>query len=93
MNAAQTALIYVGSPAAIALVLVAAVYGRTATQQNRYRPGRPWTYDPVWYVGSPKQLPARPALPLGATPDRMLTAATMAAIEQSEPMGGASGEW
>ena len=93
MNMAQTALVFVGVPLALALVLAAAVYGRTVTQPNRYRPGRPWTYEPVWYIGSPTHVPTRPALPAGSTPARALTASTLAAAEQDVPMGGASGEW
>lgn len=93
MNMAQTALVYVGSPLAIALVLGAAVYGRTMTQPNRYRPGRAWTYEPVWYVGSPTHVPTRPTLPPGSTPAQALTAATTVAAQLDLPMGGASGEW
>lgn len=93
MNIAETVLVFVGIPLALILILIAAVYGRTATQPNRYRPGRPWTYDPVWYVGSPTHVPTRPALPAGATQDELVSAATMAAAERDVPMGGASGEW
>lgn len=93
MNVAETALVFVGCPLAAALVLVAAVYGRAATQPNRYRPGRPWTYDPVWYIGSPTHVPVRPTLPAGATRDEQVTASTLAAAEQDVATGGASGEW
>jgi hypothetical protein len=93
MNMAQTALVYAGIPLALALILYVAIYGRTVTQGNRYRPGRPWNYEPVWYVGSPTHVPARPKLSPGATAGRELTAATAATVEQNAPMGGASGEW
>ena len=93
MNMAETALVFVGSPLALALILAAAVYGRTAVQPNRYRPGRPWTYEPVWYVGSPTHVPTRPELPAGSTRGRELSASTLAAAEQDVPTGGASGEW
>jgi hypothetical protein len=94
MNMAQTALVFVGCPLALALLLAAAVYGRTATQPNRYRPGRPWTYEPVWYIGSPTHVPTRPVLPAGATKAQALTVSTMASAEQQNPAtGGASGEW
>lgn len=93
MNVAQTALVYVGSPLAIASVLAAAVYARSMTQPNRYRPGRPWTSAPVWYVGSPTHVPTRPRLPAGATPAKVLSAATTAVVEKQVATGGASGEW
>ena len=93
MNILETALVYVGSPLAIALLLATAVYGRTATQPNRYRPGRPWTYEPVWFIGSPHNVPSRPALPAGATAAQALTASTITNVEQHAATGGASGEW
>jgi hypothetical protein len=93
MNIVQTALVYVGIPLALALILAAAVYGRTAVAPGRYRPGRPWTYDPVWYVGHPHSIPTRPILPAGSTPAQALTASVMASVDQEATMGGASGEW
>ncbi len=93
MNMAETALVFVGTPLALALVLVAAVYGRTVTQPNRYRPGRPWTYEPVWYIGSPTHVPTRPALAADTTPAQALSSSTVAAADQDVPTGGASGEW
>lgn len=93
MNMAETALVFVGIPLGLALLISAAVFGRTMTQPNRYRPGRPWTYEPVWYIGSPTHVPTRPELPAGATPAQALTASTTAAAEQDVPTGGASGEW
>jgi hypothetical protein len=93
MNMAETALVFAGIPLLLALALAAAVYGRTMAQPNRYRPGRPWTYEPVWYVGSPTHVPTRPALAAGATPARALSASTLATVEQDVPTGGASGEW
>jgi hypothetical protein len=93
MNIVQTALVFVGTPLGIALVIASAVYGPTIMRPNRYRPGRPWTYEPVWYVGNPRHVPARPTLAPGATRAQALTASTMADVEQNTSVGGANGEW
>lgn len=88
MNIVETALIYVGTPVGATAVLAAAVYGRTAVAQNRYRPGRPWTYDPVWFVGNPSRFhPASAPTAVPAHPGPTVAASG------TPDMGGASGEW
>jgi hypothetical protein len=63
----QTVLVFVGIPAAIVALLFLAVYGKSLLKQpNRYRPGRPWTYEPSWFVPHPEALPIRPASPTTA---------------------------
>ena len=84
MSIVETVLIFGGIPLAIILVLAVGVYGRTLLHQpNRYRPGRPWTFAPAWYVPHPDAV---------RTGDSVRTA-----IEGSSPtataVGGASGEW
>ena len=55
MTVVQTVLVFVGIPAAIIAFLFLAVYGRSLVRQpNRYRPGRPWTFAPSWYVPHPE---------------------------------------
>ena len=54
MSVWETIGVFVGIPAGITAVLVLAVYGRSLMHQpNRYRPGRPWTYPPTWFVPHP----------------------------------------
>lgn len=54
MTVVQTVLVFVGIPAAIIAVLFLAVYGKSLVRQpNRYRPGKPWTFPPSWYVPHP----------------------------------------
>lgn len=79
MNFVETALIFAGIPAAIIAVLGVGSFGTSLLHHGaRYRPGRPWTYAPVWYVPHPQALTQhRPALPAGET----------------SAVGGASGEW
>jgi hypothetical protein len=56
----QTVLVFVGIPAAIVAFLFLAVYGKSLVRQpNRYRPGRPWTFPPSWYVPHPDAVVTR----------------------------------
>ncbi len=92
MNVVQTALVFLGIPLGLTLLLVAAVYGRTLMHQNRYRPGRPWSYPPVWYVPHPR--PSRRSdadRPSGVATSSV--ASVSASPGPSARMGGASGEW
>jgi hypothetical protein len=52
MTPIQTALIFVGAPAAIMLFLAALVYGASSRRSPRYRPGRAFTFAPVWFVAA-----------------------------------------
>jgi hypothetical protein len=83
MTVVQTVLVFVGIPLAVFVLIAFAVYGRSALHQpNRYRPGRPWTYSPVWFVPHPDAID-------DVVADRV-------AIEGSSgvvAVGGASGEW
>ena len=89
MNVLETVLVFGGIPLAGVLVLTVAVYGKTlVSQQARYRPGRPWTYEPVWYLPHPTgAVGHRPAHAVTALP------AAVAIAGEAERMGGASGEW
>lgn len=74
---------FVGIPAAIVAVVALGVYGKTLLHQpSRYRPGRPWTYEPSWYVPHPDAVVAGPGRP-------QLEGSTTA----TTAVGGASGEW
>ena len=81
MSIIETLLVFVGIPAAITAAIVIAVYGKSMVRQpNRYRPGKPWDYQPTWYVPHPDAVvQARSA----TSTDRPSTTA----------VGGASGEW
>lgn len=88
MNIVETALIYVGTPVAATGVLAAAIYGRSAARPNRYRPGRPWPYEPVWFVGNPEHFhPASTPTAIAAHPGPTVAASG------APDLGGASGEW
>jgi hypothetical protein len=83
MSVWQTVLVFVAIPGGIVAAIAFAVYGKTMLHQpNRYRPGRPWSYPPAWYVPHPDAVvhvgPARKAIEAGSS---------------TTAMGGASGEW
>jgi hypothetical protein len=93
MSIIDTALIYIGIPILIVAVLAFGVFGRTALHQpNRYRPGRPWAFEPVWFVPHPAALnhtvPTRKAIGGQAAPAEL-----EGAIDPVPAVGGASGEW
>lgn len=84
MTVIETVLVFGAIPLGIIALIAFAVYGRSALHQpNRYRPGRPWTYPPAWYVPHPEALPSQ-KVERGA-----IEGETVAAV----PAGGASGEW
>ncbi len=64
MSITQTVLVFVGIPAVVVLAVYGLVYGTTARRvSKRYRPGRPFTFTPVWFLAA-----TVPASPDGARP-------------------------
>ncbi len=87
MTVVETVLVYIGIPAGITALLALMVFGRSlAHQPNRYRPGRPWKFEPVWFVPHPDALPNHPETRVAITGAIEGSASTSA-------VGGASGEW
>jgi len=85
LSITETVLVFFGIPAGGFLLFAAMVFGPSATRQPRYRPGRPWTHEPVWF------LPADEG-------HQTATHEAVRAIEagprhQSTAAGGATGEW
>lgn len=93
MSIVQTALVFVAIPVGVVSILAAMVYGRAELRQpNRYRPGKPWNFAPVWYLPHPAGTPSL------ASGQHALGAPARTAIEPPQPptpsaVGGASGEW
>ncbi len=48
----QAVLIFVGIPALVVFLLVLATLAPGWTRAGRYRPGEPWTYEPIIINGS-----------------------------------------
>ncbi|MEV0645676.1 hypothetical protein AB0I28_10470 [Phytomonospora sp. NPDC050363] len=103
MTALEAVLVFAGIPLAVVLIVVGLVYGpSTGSKSRRYRPGRPFTFTPVWFLARPEEMslasagtdmaPASvKALSSGATAhaeDQELTGLVSATVK-----GGASGSW
>jgi hypothetical protein len=103
VSIAQTALVFAGIPILVVGAFALLVFGPGEVRQpNRYRPGKPWTYPPVWYLPRPTTQPpsaggghaeltasARPAIESGSSAsDEGPSAAPI-----PKAVGGASGEW
>lgn len=101
MTVWETALIFGGAPIVALAVLAALTFAPGASRSPRYRVGKSWDFEPVWYVARPDiAAPAgsaegraalaaasRPELPAGAS------AASAVDLESATARGGASGEW
>ncbi len=97
----QTVLVFAGIPVGAFGLLALLVIGPGAARAPRYRPGRPWEFEPVWYIARPDvAAPAasaegRAAL---AAAERVTMRPAAAAGSEPEPAagtarGGASGRW
>jgi hypothetical protein len=78
-------LIYVGIPLAVIALTFALVYLSGSRSAKRYRPGRDYTYAPVWFLAKPETDGPATAKALELT----------AASSQAHPglTGGASDRW
>ena len=81
MSIIETTLVFAGIPAAVILLVAAAVYAGGSRRSKRYRPGRPFEFTPVWFLASPAK--AAPGAALGVE-------GTQAAHGET---GGASDRW
>lgn len=86
MSVVQTLLIYVGIPAAVYVVAAVLIFAPGGSGKTpRYRPGKGWVHEPVWYLPRPPAAGdarhAVAALPAGS------------GIAGRTARGGASGTW
>jgi hypothetical protein len=85
----ETALVFAAIPLGVVVLAAIAVYGRSMVHQpNRYRPGKPWPYGPVWFVPHPEAL-ENTAHATVVSPRREIEGAAGG----TTALGGASGEW
>jgi hypothetical protein len=99
----QTVLVFAVIPLAGLALLAVLTFGPGATRSPRYRVGKPWDYEPVWYIARPDvSAPAgsaegRAALAAASRPERAeLSSGGPASVLDAETgtaRGGASGEW
>jgi hypothetical protein len=102
----QTVLVFAGIPIAVVAVVYALVYATSGRRNSkRYRPGRPFTFAPVWFLSAPERLngsaSSKPALtsaghhaelPAGSTPaGPLLAQAADAPANQPAPHGETGG--
>jgi hypothetical protein len=105
LSITQTVLVFVGIPALVIAVVFTLVYSTSARRTSkRYRPGRPFTFAPVWFLAAPERvigegaaaaLPAgghRTALPAGPLLAQAADAPQAVASAHGET-GGASDSW
>ena len=52
---AQTLLTLLGIAVGFALIVAALVFVGGSRRSKRYRPGRPFTFTPVWFLAAPEQ--------------------------------------
>jgi hypothetical protein len=96
----ETVLVFGVLPLAGLGLLAVLVFAPGAARTPRYRVGKPWTFDPVWYVARPDvAAPAGSAegrAAIAAASGRELTAgppASVLDVPTGTARGGASGEW
>lgn len=81
MTVWETVLVFAVLPLAGLAVLGVLVFAPSASRAPRYRVGRSWDYDPVWYVARPDV-----AAPAGSAEGRAaIAAATGRALPSAEP--------
>ena len=55
VTVAETILVFAGAPLAVVLVVALLTLGAAARHRRpRYKPGQPWTHDPIWYEPHPE---------------------------------------
>jgi hypothetical protein len=98
LSISSTVLVYVVIPAAITILVVTLVFaGSDRTRRTkRYRPGRPYDFQPIWFLASPEQVSDVPAV----ADDQHRRAIAAPFLEDSTghrvlpgPVGGASDSW
>jgi hypothetical protein len=85
VSVVQTILVYVLIPAALYGVIALLTLWPKFARGPRYRPGQPWTYEPVWWSATGVVDPAH----AGTAPVENTPADTSARTAR----GGARGNW
>jgi hypothetical protein len=88
----EIVLIYGVVPAGIVAVLALLIFVPGAARAPRYRPGRPWEHDPVWYVPHPESVPSAAT---AGRPGELAIETRPASVLDGVPTakGGAHGGW
>lgn len=84
---ARLLVILIGIAIGFALILAALVFAGGSRRSKRYRPGRPFTFTPVWFLSAPEEQ-SRAGIA------RALRAATLGGRAAGpRETGGASDRW
>jgi hypothetical protein len=87
----ETVLVFVGIPLAVVALMYGLVYGLDARSRGkRYRPGRPYSAAPVWYLANKHS--ARPAEDSHGREIAAVPEGELATVHYGET-GGASDSW
>jgi hypothetical protein len=99
----ETVLTFMGIPAAVTAIVFGLVYSGGAASSKRYRPGRKFASQPVWFLAAPR--PGQPVSPdahpaaatgtalAGRTNAGELTASADLELVHYGETGGASDSW
>jgi hypothetical protein len=96
LSVLSTFLVFVGIPVAFIGTVAVLVLSRgdKSRPSRRYRPGRPFDFQPSWYLASPEQVLSAPA---GGREQPALEAAVLEGPAGERalpgPTGGASDRW
>jgi hypothetical protein len=98
LSIASTVLVFLVIPVGV-IVLVAAIVasGSHRTRRaRRYRPGRPYDFQPIWFLAAPERVTTQPALtahgPAPALEGPYLEDSSGARVRPGS-VGGASDSW
>ncbi len=94
MSVVTTILVFVVIPATVVGVMAVLIWGPGLAKAPRYRPGRDWPYEPVWYA--PHPLAVLDIVEDDSPARRQLTAGSGSTAQPaggSTAAGGARGTW
>jgi hypothetical protein len=101
----ETLVVFAGIPLAVVAVIFGLVYaGSARSNDRRYRPGRPFDFQPVWFLSAPEQ---QTSAANGHAPAHAVSGANRQALTKAEEStaggtatgpvgdttGGASDRW
>jgi hypothetical protein len=97
LSIASTVGVYVVIPLGV-IVLVASVVlagSDRSRRARRYRPGRPYDFQPIWFLAAPERVSGQPALGHAAAPalEAPIFEDSSGARVRPGPTGGASDSW
>jgi hypothetical protein len=98
LSIASTIGVYVLIPLGVIVVVASVVLGgsNSSRRSRRYRPGRPYDFQPIWFLASPERV-SQPALAGGHAQAPALEAPifedSSGARVLPGPVGGASDSW